>query len=147
MEVVSHLNHQEGSWSHTLNRHEIWSLFSEALCITGLDSVLPLLLPVTPSTPGDRHFCLPLAKSESVCISSGQIDPCVSLQSEGMWDQTPVGGPVLAIPDMVLRIDFLGEVNLAGDSNQDLQSQLQCRIWHPRPKISRLWVWLISGNL
>ncbi len=31
-----------------------------------------------------------------------------------MWDQTPVGGPVLAIPDMVLRVDFPGGVNLAG---------------------------------
>ncbi len=88
MVMLSHINHQEGSWSHTLKRHEIWSLFgeAEALCIIGLDSVLTLLLPVTPGTPEDRHFCLPLAKSESVCISSDQIDPCCSLHSEGMWD-------------------------------------------------------------
>lgn len=59
MEVVSHINLQEGSWSHTLNRHEIWSVFgeAEALCITGL-----------------------LAKSESVCISSSQTDPRGSLK-------------------------------------------------------------------
>uniref|UniRef100_A0A671PH10 ATP-binding cassette sub-family G member 2-like n=1 Tax=Sinocyclocheilus anshuiensis TaxID=1608454 RepID=A0A671PH10_9TELE len=36
-------------------------------------------------------------------------------------------GPVLAIPDMVLRVDFPGGVNLVGDSNRDLLSQLQGR--------------------
>lgn len=82
------------------------------LCVAGLDPVPPLVLAV--GATGDRHFHSPLAGSETECISSSQIDPCGSLQSEGMWDQTPIDGPVLAIPDMVLGVDFHGGANPVG---------------------------------
>ncbi len=79
MVMLSHINHQEGSWSHTLKRHEIWSLFgeAEALCIIGLDSVLTLLLPVTPGTPEDRHFAYPWLNLKVYAFPPIKLTPVV----------------------------------------------------------------------
>ncbi len=82
----------------------------------------PLVLAV--GATKDRHFHSPLAGSETVCISSGQIDPCGSLQSEGMWDETPFDGPILAIPDMVLRVDFYG-----GATPWEVPNRIYCLIF------------------
>ena len=51
---------------------------------------------------------------ETVCIPSGQVNPCSPLQNEGVWDPPPSGSPFLAIPDVVLGTELPGgEVPLA----------------------------------
>lgn len=39
---------------------------------------------------------------ETVCIPSGQANPCSPLQGEVVWNPPLSGSPILAIPDVVL---------------------------------------------
>ncbi len=91
---------------------------SGPLCIPGVIPMPALVLPEFPGTFGHRHVCPSLAKRETVCISASQANSGSPVQGEGERCPSPTCRPVLAIPDVILRVDSSSVSAPLGDSNQ-----------------------------
>ncbi len=89
------------------------------LCVSGVDPMPPLVLPLSPYLSRDRCASAPLAGHESVCFPSGQAHPCGIVQGEGMRTPPSPSSSVLAVPDVVLGVDLPSGGRSAGDSSQE----------------------------
>ncbi len=106
-----------------------------------------LVFPEFPGTSGHRRVRPSLAGRETVRVYTSQANPSSPVQGEGERCPSTTRSPILAISDVVLRADTSSVSAPLGDSDQqDLLSQLQGKIWHPRPEIWKLWVWPIQGH-
>lgn len=72
-------------------------------------------LPLPPLSPENA---LHSGRSPLGVVTSLSI-PHLAQFGDPMLTQTPIGGPFLAIPDMVHRVDFPGGANPVGDSHQE----------------------------
>ncbi len=96
----------------------IWRGRGGPLCVSGVDPVPPLVLPLSPYLFGDRCTSAPLAGHESVCFPSGQAHPSGIVQGEDI--RSPFSSsPVLAFLDVVLRVGLPSGGRSVGDSNQE----------------------------
>ncbi len=91
---------------------------SGPLYIPGVIPMPALVLPEFPGTFGHRHVCPSLAKHETVRISASQANSGSPVQGEGERCPSPTCSPVLAIPDVILRVDSSSVSAPFGDSNQ-----------------------------
>ncbi len=92
-------------------------------------------------------FRSPLAGHEAVRVSTRQADSGSSVQGEGERCTSPTRSPVLAIQTWFSElIRLLHRPPWEILVRQDLLSQLQGKIWHPRPEIWKLCVWPIQGH-
>lgn len=55
------------------------------LCISGVESVPPLVLPFSPYLSGDRCASTPLTGYETIHFPSGQAHPSGLVQGEDVW--------------------------------------------------------------
>ncbi len=78
----------------------------KTLCVAGVDPMPPLVLSLSPCLSGGRCVSAPLAGHEAVCFPSGQAHPSGAAQGEDMWTPPSPSSPVLAFPDMVLRVNL-----------------------------------------
>ncbi len=85
------------------------------LCVTGVVPMPPLVLPLSPYLSGDRCASAPLARHEAVCFPAGQAH---SSSAEDMRT-LPSSSPVLAFPDVVLRVNLPPGGQPMGDSGQE----------------------------
>ncbi len=76
------------------------------LCVSGVDPMPPLVLPLSPYLSGDRCASAPLAGHEAVCFPSGQAHPSSAAQGEDMRTPPSPSSPVLAFPDVVLGVNL-----------------------------------------
>ncbi len=135
MAVVSHINHQGGSRSRTLDRQssplgtrqgplpEMAHVLQPIFCRDrssdrgGMDAeprnsslcVVPmptLVLPEFPSTSGHRCVRSLVAEPETVYVSTYQADFGSPVQGEGEQGSSPARSPVLSVPDVVLGDDY-----------------------------------------
>ncbi len=90
-----------------------------SLCISGIDPMPPLALPLLPNLSGDICASAPLAGHESVCFPSGQAHSCGIVQGEDIRSPLSPGSPVLAFPDMVLRVGPPSGGRSVGDSSKE----------------------------
>ncbi len=79
----------------------------------------PLALPLLPNLSGDICTSAPLARHESVCFPSGQAHSCGIVQGEDIRSPLSPGSPVLAFPDMVLRVGPPSGGWSVGDSSKE----------------------------
>ncbi len=75
---------------------------SGPLCVTRVDPMSPLVLPLSPYLLGDRCASAPLVGHEAVCFPSGQAHPSGAAQGEDLQTLPSPSSPVLAFPYMVL---------------------------------------------
>ncbi len=79
----------------------------------------PLVLPLSLYLSGDRCASTPMAGHESVCFPSGQAHPSGIVQGEDIRSPPSLGSPVLAFPDVVLRVGLPSGGRSVGDSSQE----------------------------
>ncbi len=89
------------------------------LCVSGVDPVPPLVLPLSPNLSGDRCASAPLAGHEAVCFPSGQAHPSSIVQGEDLQSPPSPSSPVLAFPDAVLGVGLPSGGRSMGDSGQE----------------------------
>ncbi len=80
----------------------------------------PLVLPLSPYLSGDRCASAPLVGHESVCFPSGQAHPSSIVQGEDIRSSPSPSSPVLAIPDVVLRVGLPSGGRSLGDFSQEI---------------------------
>ncbi len=71
------------------------------------------------SHSGDRCASTPLGGHESVCFPSGQVHPSSIVQGEDIRSPPSPGNPILAFPDMVLRVGLPSGGCSVEDSSQE----------------------------
>ncbi len=74
------------------------------LCIAGVDPMPPLVLPLSSYLSGERCAIALLAGHKSVCFPSGPVHHSSIVQGEDIRSPPSPGSPVLAFPDVVLRV-------------------------------------------
>ncbi len=89
------------------------------LCVSGVDPMPPLVLPLSPYLSGDRCASAPLSGHEAVCFPSGQAHPSSAAQGEDMRTPPSPSSPVLAFPDVVLGVNLPPGGRPVGDSGQE----------------------------
>ncbi len=189
MAVVSHINHQGGSRSRTLDRlarhlllwsqykflslrtvhvpgilnlaadfvktetqagrmdvepsdnipdlGSVWQSGSGPLCFSRVIPVPALVLPEFPDDSGHRCVRPLVAECHAVRVSANKADSGSTMQSKGEQCPSPSHSPILALPDLVLGVNFpLVSAPWEIPIRQDLLSQLQSRIWHPNNQSS-----------
>ncbi len=104
------------------------------LCISGIDPMPPLVLPLSSYLSGDRCASTPLVGHESACFPSGQTHPSRIVQGKDIQSPPSPGSPFWPSQTWFSELVSL----LEGDPweipvRKDLLCQLQGRIWHPRP--------------
>ncbi len=125
----------------------VWQSGGGPLCFSRVIPV-PTLVPEFPDDSGHRCVRPPLAKCQSVCVSTNKADSGSTMQSEGERCPSPSHSPILALPDLVLRANSplvsvsLGDSDQAGltvpTSGQDLASSTRALevvgMAHTRPR-------------
>ncbi len=88
------------------------------LCVAGVDPMPPSVLPLSPYVSGDRCASAPLSGHEAVCFPSGQAHSSSAAQGEDMRTP-PSSSPVLAFPEVVIRVNLPPGGRSVGDSGQE----------------------------
>ena len=112
------------------------------------DYALPaMVLPTLPIAPGRGCVSSQLAQDQSVCFSSDSFDPSGIMQNTvGQSGSAAAGGSAMAHAAVVCGSDQSASgLSLEIPLRQDLLSQAQGLIWHPRPDLWKLWAWPLSG--
>ncbi len=89
-----------------------------------------------------------LAQPPPLCIPPDRPASTGRQACQGTGSQGAIGGPLVEKPTLVVRADS------ATDSSpwpvplrQDLLSQANGTIWHPRPELWALYIWPLNGSL
>ncbi len=96
----------------------VWQSGSGPLCISRVIPVPALVLPEFPDDYGHRCLRPPVAECHAIRVSANKADSGSTMQSKGEQCPSPSHSPILALPDLVLRVNSpLVSVPL-GDSDQ-----------------------------
>ncbi len=109
-----------------------------------LPRVLPLPAVLLPDRgpPRHRRTGTQLASDlTQVCVSPSEPTRTDTVQAQGGRGAGPAGCAPLAHPDLVFRTHFPRDSTSLAHSSQGLGT-----IWHPRPDLWNLHVWLLDGT-
>ncbi len=122
----------------------VWQSGGGPLCFSSVIPVPALVLPEFPDDSGHRCVRPPMAECQSVRVSANKADSSSTMVS---------GARLLLIAPFWPSQTWFSELTLLLyrppwkiTIRRDLLSQLQGKIWHPRPELWKLWVWPIQGQ-
>ncbi len=82
-----------------------------------------------------------------LCVSPSEPTRTNTVQAQGGRGAGPAGRSPFAHPDLVSRTNFPRDsTSLAHSSEEEILSQGLGTIWHPRPDLWNLHVWLLDGT-
>ncbi len=123
----------------------VWPGSGGPLRYSGDSAMSPLVLSTSSSPTGAGCHGTDVAEASSVRLSPGCSAPRSSGESAPGRSSAAISSPVLAGPSMVLGSDFPPRRLSLGDSSQE-GSPLTSGGLHPRPEMSKFWVWPLRGR-